>query len=456
MSRQAVDVEALSFRRLCPWVHLFRAFGIAIDIRKIVLAGMALMMFSAGDWALSHLPFYPSPHAMPWETQFDRPGAKVESLQRPAGIRKLAVDPYGTLVSMSTNWSLVLSPVHMFVDSALVLLRPDQNKQWADVAVAWTRLIWGLCVWAVFGGAITRMAAVQFARDERVGISQALRFSCRKFLDYLTAPFLPISGVIVLWVCCLIGGLVGLIPAVGDVVVGLFWFLALGIGFLMSLLLIGVGAGWPLMFAGISAEGSDGFDGLSRAYSYVYDRPGYYAWLIVLATAYGAIVMFLVWSVTSLFVYLAGWSVSSGMGLDNVIALLKPTPELIGGPELFGNPDTLVVSSGMYATSAWLHLVALLLVGFVHSYFWCASTIIYFLLRKSDDGTELDEVYLAPQESNVGEESLPLVSTDECHPQGEPEVSDAWDADAETKVVKQGDQATADGDDSSESKEEPI
>ena len=35
-------VESIAFRRVFPWLHLFRAFGIAVDIRKIMLAGMGV------------------------------------------------------------------------------------------------------------------------------------------------------------------------------------------------------------------------------------------------------------------------------------------------------------------------------------------------------------------------------------------------------------------------------
>jgi hypothetical protein len=51
----------------------------------------------------------------------------------------------------------------------------------------------------------------------------------------------------------------------------------------------------------------------------------------------------------------------------------------------------------------WLHLVFLLMLGFAYSYYWSASTIIYFLLRKRVDDTDVDEIYLEEEE----EGSLP-------------------------------------------------
>jgi hypothetical protein len=55
----------------------------------------------------------------------------------------------------------------------------------------------------------------------------------------------------------------------------------------------------------------------------------------------------------------------------------------------------------------WLRVLAVLVWGFVYSFFWSSATIIYYLLRHSVDGEPLDKVYLeaAPK---TGQE-LPLV-----------------------------------------------
>ena len=51
------------------------------------------------------------------------------------------------------------------------------------------------------------------------------------------------------------------------------WPVALVIGFLMAMLLVGLFFGWPLMWATVGVESTDAFDSLSRAYSYVFHRP---------------------------------------------------------------------------------------------------------------------------------------------------------------------------------------
>jgi len=50
-----------------------------------------------------------------------------------------------------------------------------------------------------------------------------------------------------------------------------------------------------------------------------------------------------------------------------------------------------------FAIFAWTCIPALLYVGFGPSFFWSATTVSYFLLRQSDDGTPLDSVVDWPE-----------------------------------------------------------
>src|SRR5262249_35196308 len=49
-------------------------------------------------------------------------------------------------------------------------------------------VLYTLLVWSVFGGAITRIAVVQIARGEKIGVFEALRFTGKRFLSYAIAP----------------------------------------------------------------------------------------------------------------------------------------------------------------------------------------------------------------------------------------------------------------------------
>ena len=66
--------------------------------------------------------------------------------------------------------------------------------------------------------------------------------------------------------------------------------------------------------------------------------------------------------------------------------------------------------AGAVMVAFWLYLVFLMVVGFGYSYFWSASTIIYLLMRRKVDDTEMDEVYV---EEDEGEEaySMPITTS---------------------------------------------
>ena len=134
---------------------------------------------------------------------------------------------------------------------------------------------------------MTRIAAVEQATETPIAFSAALRFSLENFTSYMTAALLPVVGIGVFWLLCLVGGWIGRIPFVGPPVLGLLWGLELVFGFLMALILMAAVAGWPLMYATIGAEASDGFDAFSRSYSYVFTRPWHYLWFGLVALTYG-------------------------------------------------------------------------------------------------------------------------------------------------------------------------
>ncbi|HEY7090406.1 MAG TPA: hypothetical protein VH518_20080, partial [Tepidisphaeraceae bacterium] len=130
--------------------------------------------------------------------------------------------------------------------------------------------IWFLIVWAVFGGAISRIAAVQVCRDEKISFRQALGFSTAKFLSFISAPVIPLLIVVVVGLIIAIGALVFNVPFLGPIVGGLLFVLALAAGFVMTLVLIGLVGGFNLMYPTIAVEGSDSFDAISRSFSYLY------------------------------------------------------------------------------------------------------------------------------------------------------------------------------------------
>jgi hypothetical protein len=431
MTETPFRIESIPWRRVFPWLHLSRAIWIALDLRKLCLAAIGLMLISAGSLAIDQLPF-----SRGLTAQQPADGSSIEPGNRDApqegddqarsnsrwpwnwslgytlprersaleSFAEVIDRPGRILVAVTGNWRIVLHPVLSVVEPARRLFRSDTT--WPALADAVTRLLWALIVWSIFAGAIGRIAAVQFARDQHVGVGAALRFALERFSGYLSAPLLPLAGIAVLWALCVIGGWLGRIPwGVGETVLGALWGLELVFGLMMMVVLLGVAAGWPLMFATIGVEGTDGFDGLSRMYNYVFERPLYYAWQIVVALVLGSAGVFFVWMMAQSLMHLAAWGVSWGLGEERLARLVAEQPPLLALATSGEIPTT--PGAGSLLIQLWGGLVALLVMGFVYSYFWTSSTIIYFVLRRSVDANDFDEVYIGdePEPDNL----LPLV-----------------------------------------------
>lgn len=307
-------------------------------------------------------------------------------------------------------------------------------------AGGWNRLylilviLWTLAVWGFFGGAITRLAVAQVARNEKISLRESLRFSKDRCQSFFSAPVFPLVFLGILTLILIIFGLFsGLIPVIGDILIsGLLWPVVLVIGLIMAVVLVGL-VGWPLMYATISAEGSDSFDALSRSYSYVFQAPWHYLWYSVVALVYGAVLIFFVGLMGSLLVYLGEWGIRQTPFLTAVDR--EPSYLFIDAPTSYGWRDLFLHSSpnarpaielitpagtkmaaayemtpdylsgmkwynyvGAFLVAVWLYLVFFLVVGFGYSFFWTASAIIYLLMRYKVDDTDMDEIHMEEEE----------------------------------------------------------
>jgi hypothetical protein len=258
-----------------------------------------------------------------------------------------------------------------------------------------------LVLWSVFGGAISRIAAVHVARDEKLSIRSALVFSGGKFLSFLFAPIIPLLIVTVVGLLVGAGSLLGSIPLFGPIIVGLFFVVALGAGFIMALVLLGLVGGFNLMYPTVAVEGSDSFDAISRSFSYLYARPWRLAFYTLVSLIYGAATYLFV----RLFIYLmlvlthkaVGVGVFTSAGSTAPLwTSLWPSPATAG--RLSYDIDTLSLNFpqeiGARLIWFWVHGVIAILGAFAVSFYFSANTIIYYLMRQEVDATDLDDVYL--------------------------------------------------------------
>jgi hypothetical protein len=224
-------------------------------------------------------------------------------------------------------------------------------------------------------------------------------------------------------VLILLVGLINLIPLIGDVWAAVLWPVVILLGIVIALAMIGL-VGWPMINVTLAAEGSDAFDAIGRCYTYVIQEAWNYVWYVLVAVVYGAVVVFFVGLVGSLAVYLGKWGVASMPGSakfnrdPSYLCVYAPTSfgwrdlllhgsPVVGSKELFTQADVnkYVADNfhwwnyfGAFFVSLWIDLFFLVIVGFGYSYFWSASTIIYFLMRRKVDDIDLDEVYLEEEE----------------------------------------------------------
>lgn len=345
--------------RLFPAVRLLRSAGIALEARKLILAALGLVVSGAGWYGLDRL-FGPRGEAVaPFA-----PASMIEAVPRPldatGGLPAAAAEPFLVLVSPFVR----------------VFSTGQGLPAFARAVLAAT---WGVLVWGLLGGAIARIAAVQQATGERIGIATALRFAASRAVGLIGAPLCPLIGLGFFAALCAPIGLLYLIPGeVGATIAGALAFLPLMAGLVMALILAGMAAGWPLMIATVAVEGEDAFDALSRSYSYVYQRPALYAFYALISWLIGAVGLVAVRLFAALVVHMARWGLSFGGPDDRIAAFFR------GGAKLGEAP--------LAAHGFWIYVVRLLAHGWIYSYFFTAATMIYLLLRRDVDGASFDDL----------------------------------------------------------------
>jgi hypothetical protein len=543
MAEERIETREVSWRQLLPWTAIFRGFGVAFDLNKLLLAAAGIFVMWIGWWFLAIVfsavtkqlpPTYPGDYQRDYPSdswsvfkrdrdswnlrhatagvgkgdqyyevediasdpdESDRVKTAVgsdpakpnlpalDTLQPPLSSAKLRLyrqrlgtlkpegrltqspwseyrgpNPYLLLTGQagvpwdtghvvdwvaSEQFPVLIEPLIKLILPVVYFLNPH-----ADVSTKFYLLavfIWTVVTWSFFGGAITRIAVVQVARPgEPIGLTEAVRFTYKRLVSYISAPLFPLVIVFALVVFGFIFSIFHMIPIFGDIIVdGFFWFVMLLIGLVMSLALVGLAVAWPLMAPTISAEGTDSWEALSRSFSYVFQRPWHYLWYAAVTVVYGAIVILFVGFMGSLTTYMAKWAVST----PTLVAAREPSFLFVYAPKSFGwrnlllqgtmdeypkdadaakqDPPTnaaLVDSdgkinqiaydhyvrnlnwwnkAGAFLVTLWLGLFFLLILGFGYSFFFSTSTIIYLLMRKNIDSAEMDEVYLEEEDQDA-------------------------------------------------------
>jgi len=256
-----------------------------------------------------------------------------------------------------------------------------------------------LAVVSVAGGSICRISAMQFAQDEKPGLTEALRFGAGRFWSFFIAPLVPLGVIMFCGALIMLLGLITNIPRVGELILGLSMPAALFAGGVIAFFAIGVVVAFNLMYPSVAYDGCDCFDVIGRSFSYVFNKPWRMGFYTVIAAIYGAICyifarvfVFLLLLLTYFFLRTAVFTHATS-GYDDKLAVVwaQPTFRHLVGPVPVERDWSETVSMVLVRLSLWF--VVGLLVSFIISFYFTANTIIYALMRNRVDGTALEEAY---------------------------------------------------------------
>jgi hypothetical protein len=386
MSHLPGSVSSIRWSSIFPWLILVRAARVAIMARVLLLSLVGVLAtqlgWSAIEWAALSEPGDPSrlfqltdvsPHWMP--------DAGVE-IDANAGVAVRAYAYRGPLVR---GWHWASQPV-------IGLAHAEHWRRWFGLLAA---ALWTIAVWALFGGAIARIAALYLTHGESIGPIKALRAALARWPSTAGGPMLALVGIVLLALPLMLAGWMVRLDFLA-IVISLFWILLILGGFALAIVVIGLAIGWPLMTATVAVERTDAFDGISRAYAYVYQRPLHLVFYIVAAGILGLAAQAGVNLIVGSTLDATRWAVSAGAGEQRATELYRG---YIGQPEM----------RAVRIIRAWEGLFATIAGAFPMAYLFPAATGIYLLLRRQIDAMDLGEVVFDEGDPQGG---LPALVTD--------------------------------------------
>ncbi len=379
-------VRHIAWLDVFPWLRLLKCPRLSLTTSLVVLGFLGWLGMSAGwrffayCWSGSEDPVVQqglgSLQRWPWEFPVNQYGSPV--LQLPS---------YDTIANSSSK---LVETATTFSLPALALF--DIRLSFSGFCFYLLCTIWAILVWSIFGAAITRIAALALTREHKLGLRGGLSFGLLHWPSFAGGPALPLAACLLLAIPLLMLGWIAQLDA-GAFFVSIIWPLALVVGGLIALLALGLFLGWPLMWPTISTEATDSFDGLSRAYSYTLHRPLRYFGYVLFAGILGMLLLCIVSFVVALIQGMAYWGLSIGAGAARVKEIALDGIAAEQGTMFRGAHHTFAF---------WSHLLQLVPLAVTASYFWTAMTQIYLLLRRDEDGAELDEVFLPAQDKEFG------------------------------------------------------
>ena len=271
-------------------------------------------------------------------------------------------------------------------------------------------LLWCLVVWAILGGAMYRMAAMRFARNQSIGISEAVGFSLKRISTFFSAPLVPLLIIAALGIIIALLSLLGNIPIVGPTILAIIYGAFIVIGMAMAGILIFYVFSVPLQYPILAVSSCDACGAVSDSYSYSGQKLFHLIFYGVVASIYGMLTYLFVRLFAFIGLTLVHCFCKAGIFTgDGSLGRGGDTMDVLWAkPEYWNLHDFNFMAAGPWESvcsffiGIWVNLVVAVVAAYLISYFISSSTITYFLIRSSCEATDYDDIYVE------GEDEAPL------------------------------------------------
>lgn len=214
---------------------------------------------------------------------------------------------------------------------------------------------------------------------------------------------LPFGLVGVFAFVVIVLGLIAAIPYVGELLMALLFGCVLFFGFLVTLIVLGTGAGGMLLFPSIAYEKNTGMDAIGRAFSYVLNCPIWLFYYVLLSGCFGTIFYLILRLLIWLVLQLTHTLMLAGMMIVNAEAKLEriwPKPTVLSFLNTSIQPERWSESAASFVIHLFMLAIVAVLLSYIVSYFYSSMTVIYALMRKKVDKVATSEVFIHLEQVN--------------------------------------------------------
>lgn len=386
---RSVVVRRVDWGELFPWLRLVRAAVVALGGRVWITVIAALLVTEGGRLAIEGLvrtgeplPALPQAGGIVFgkAARVLREQTSVSRFGHGAalGFREAWPEP-GKGERVQTRPIPVVGVWGDFAQGFLYFVGvPSTERTWLNWGKRLVYLVWVLAVWTLAGGIILRLTALRIARGESPGLGELLRFVRRRWGAGLACT---LGGWVAILICSGICGGIGLAAWwLGHRLLPLWllWPLSFLPGVLLTVVVILVALGWPLMLASVVIDGQDGYGAVGAAGSYIFRRPFHVIWYVLVAGLVGGAFALLLEVFIEGLIPLLLWSVGRSVPISVF-------DELVRDPNV----------------EWWNEILRQLVWVYLYGQFWTSVAIVYMLLRRDVDDTDLGE--LAEEEVTCGD-----------------------------------------------------